>query len=231
MSATFEPAGNRSTQTFEVESMGDQPVAVQLHLVSRQVALDGTETNPDAEDDFLIYPPQILLRPGQSQTVRVSWVGDANPKQELAYRLITEQVPIDLEQQTVQTNGISVKINTVFRYVGSLFITPRGAAPQLSIGAATHHQSKERTDQLAVTVENRGTAHQLLKALKLTVTAIDQSGRRLPNATVQLSEEQLQAIRGENLLAGHSRLFFIPWPEQLPVGPVEVVIEPAAPSL
>jgi len=94
MEMKLAPSGRGATQSFQVESTGDQPVAVQIHTAVRQVGLDGTETYPESEKDFLVYPPQILLKPGTQQTVRVTWLGESKPAKELAYRIIAEQLPL-----------------------------------------------------------------------------------------------------------------------------------------
>src|SRR5580765_7183801 len=74
----FEPAGRGANQSFRLENDSSNTVPVQISMLTRQMDLDGMETNAPAEDDFLVYPPQVLLKPKQVQTVRVKWLG--NPK-------------------------------------------------------------------------------------------------------------------------------------------------------
>src|ERR1044072_6580605 len=61
----FEPTGRGVNQTFRLENESSNSVPVQLSMLTRQMDLDGNETNAPAEDDFLVYPPQILLKPNQ----------------------------------------------------------------------------------------------------------------------------------------------------------------------
>src|ERR1043165_1546619 len=84
----FGTAGRGANQAFRVENESSNTVAVQISMLSRQMGLDGSETNTPADDDFVVYPPQVLLKPRQVQTVRVKWVGNPKPEKELAYRIL-----------------------------------------------------------------------------------------------------------------------------------------------
>ena len=211
---TLEPSGARSTSSFRVSNTGSEPVAIEVRMVERNMDLQGNETRPAADDDFVVYPPQVLLQPGQSQTVRVTWLGDPNPEAELAYRLITEQLPIQLNQPQQQVTAPTVRITALYNYVASVYVAPRGVSPDVVIESASH-QKINGQDTLVVQFHNQGTARQLLSGLNLTLTSTAQ-----PSATVTLGPDQLRGVSGENVLAQNRRQFTIPWPEGLPVGPV-----------
>ncbi|MGB3516123.1 MAG: fimbria/pilus periplasmic chaperone [Elainellaceae cyanobacterium] len=217
-SLILEPSGSRSTGSFQVRSTGDEPVAVEIRVTERQMDLNGRETRPDAEDDFMIYPPQILLQPGQVQTVRVTWLGEPNPAYELPFRLIAEQLPIAFDQPDVEVTTPVVRINALYNYVASLYISPRGGNSNVVLESASH-QNINGQDALVVQFHNQGTAHQLLTGLHLTLTS--GAGEQ----TVTLTPEQLQGVSGENLLAQNQRQFTIPWPAGLPVGPVTATFD------
>ncbi len=212
-SLTLEPSGSRSTGSFQVRSTGDEPVAVEIRVTERQMDLNGKETRPDAEDDFVVYPPQILLQPGQVQTVRVTWLGDPTPANELPFRLIAEQLPIALDKPEAEVTTAVVRINALYNFVASLYVTPRGVSSNVVLESASH-QNINGQDALVVQFHNQGTAHQLLTGLHLSLT----SGTG--GQTVTLNPEQLQGVSGENLLAQNQRQFTVPWPAGLPVGPV-----------
>lgn len=207
----LDPIGSGANDSFQVISTGDEPVAVEIHVTGRQVDIDGNEVQPRAEDDFIVYPPQILLQPGESQTVRISWLGEPNPESELAYRIITEQLPIQLSQQAANATSATIAITALFRYVTSVYITPDTAEPNVILESASH-QNENGQDQLVLQFHNQGTAHQLLTDLTLTLNSGGQ--------TVKLSPEQLEGVNGQNVLAQHQRRFVIPWPSGLPVGSV-----------
>ncbi len=219
-SMVFTPAGSGATRSFRVDSTGDQPVAVEIRMAKRQVSQDGTETQPSADADFIVYPPQILLKPGQSQTVRVTWLGDPNPSSELAYRIIAEQLPINLPEIQQNQGGLAVKVKALFRYVGSIFITPKNVAPKVVIEQANCQLEPGKAKQLKLTFANQGTAHTYLSGLKLNLSSASQQGK-----AVNLLPTQLVGINGENLLAGTKRQFTLACPTNFPVGPISATFE------
>ena len=216
----FAPAGSGSTRSFRIESTGDQPVAVEIHMAKRQVNLDGTETQPSADDDFVVYPPQLLLKPGTAQTVRVTWLGDPNPSAELAYRIIAEQLPINLPEVEQSRGGAIVKLKALYRYVGSVFITPPKVAPKVVVEAAACQAAPGKANQLLLTFANQGTAHTYLSGLKLHLAPVGQESK-----VVNLLPDQLKGVNGENLLAGSKRQFALACPTAFPIGPVSATFE------
>lgn len=216
----FTPGGSGTTQSFRIESTGDKPVAVEIKMTKRQVNLAGAETLPSAEEDFVVYPPQMLLKPGESQTVRVTWLGDPNPSTELAYRIIAEQLPINLPEVEQNQEGAIVKLKALYRYIGSVYITPKKVAPKVVLEQAACQPGQKNANQLILTFANQGTAHTYLSGLKLHLSSAGQKSK-----VVNLSPEQLKGVNGENLLAGSKRQFILACPTDFPIGPVSATFE------
>ena len=191
--ASLSPTGAGAEHVFRITNTGDKPIAVQFSTTTREQKADGTETQKAADDAFMIYPPQAVIAPNKTQKVRVQWLGKQNPTKELAYRFIAEQVPVNLSK------GKSSGVQMVMTVVGSIYITPKGVAPKLSI-----NNLRRVGSQLVFSVQNSGTQHALLDNLK-----IDLSNR---GQTVQLSGQQVAEIAGKNILAGSQRDFSIAYP-------------------
>jgi fimbrial chaperone protein len=145
-------------------------------------------------------------------------LGDPIPAKELAFRIIAEQVPVDLTELTQTEKGKSVTVKVLFRYVGSVYIRPEGVAPKLVLESASSQKDKAGADQLVLNVANQGTAHRLLQNIKVMVTA--GSGQ-----SVILAGKQLEGVLNENILADSKRQFILPWPKELPVGPVTATFD------
>ncbi|MEB3231234.1 MAG: fimbria/pilus periplasmic chaperone [Leptolyngbyaceae bacterium] len=208
---SLSPTGSNVTGSFQVIGTGSEPVAIEVRIFERQTDIYGIENRVDAEENFMIYPPQILLNPGEVQTIRVTWLGDPELESEQAFRLITEQLPIRLDDAAIApSNGLQVNITAIYNYVASVYVTPPGAEPLLSLNAA--HELQDGKDMLMLTFNNQGTAHQLLENLQLTLMT--------EATTLQLASEDLEGVSGENILAQHQRQFMIPWPESLPIGEI-----------
>ena len=210
----LEPSGRGSQGQFRVINDTERPVAIQVTIQRRETAIDGSEVlTPAEEGEFVLFPPQMVLRPGQSQAVRVQWRGNATPAGELAFRVITEQLPINLQRE--RQGGAQVTL--LSRYEGTLYVSPAGATPAIAVDSAEPITDDKGAQRLSVTVSNTGTRHAILGNLKLNVTGGGQS--------VTLAPEQLEGMTGANVLAGATRRFSVPWPESLPVGPIQVGLD------
>ncbi|WP_114393839.1 molecular chaperone [Oleisolibacter albus] len=204
----FDPAGRGATQIFRLENENKEPAAVEIRILARAQDREGEDVLTPADDDWVVFPEQIILEPGQTQSVRVQWIGNGNPPREQAYRLIAEQLPVELGQ--APTSGGQVRL--LVRYVASLYVRPAGVSPALTVTGAQHVAGPQGKQQLELVVQNAGSARQMLLNPTLALTA---GGRSLT-----LTGPQLEGLAGENILAGTTRRFLLPWPAGLAVGPV-----------
>jgi len=217
ISRTFTPAGSGATQSYQVVNDSNERLAVQVSIVQRQMDLAGKENYQPADEDFLVYPPQILLEPQKTQTVRVTWLGNPQPTKELAYRIIAEQLPINLENpQANQTKPVGA-VKVLLRYLGSLYIRPANVQPDVVLEGAELQKGTNSANELAINFNNRGTARAVLKNLKLQLIG--------QGKTLDLQPEQLKEINNAVILAGNKRRFVMPWPNNLPVGAVTAKFE------
>lgn len=201
----FEPAGRGANKTFRLENLDSREATVILRVTSRQMDVDGKEKTEDS-DDFIVFPTEAIIPPGGVQIVRVQYVGPTDLTQEVPYRIIAEGTPI------TSVPGQASQILIAMRYAGTIYVTPAGAKAQVALesvapaaGAGPH--------QMEVILRNAGTAHGLLLDPVLTVS---KSGARR-----ELSGDALRAIAGENVLPGARRRFLVPWPADLPFGPLD----------
>lgn len=190
---SLAPSGMGAENVFRVKNTGDTPIAVQFGVTTREQRADGTESQKTADDSFMVFPPQAVIAPNKTQKVRVQWLGDPNPKKELAYRFVAEQVPVNLSKKK------STGVQMVMTVVGSIYIKPQGVAPQLSVNNL--HRSG---DKLVFSVKNTGTMHALLNNLKINLSN--------QNKILKLSGKQVSGVEGKNILAGAQRDFSITYP-------------------
>jgi fimbrial chaperone protein len=204
----FEPAGRGSTQTFRLENTGTQPAAVEISIHALDITPEGEERRTPAEGAFSVFPPQVVLPPRGTQVLRVQWRGPPQLERELVYRLIAEQLPVELQKRE-QTGA---RINLLLRYEAILYVAPKGAKGELRL-VSTEAATRDGKPALAITIENRGNAHARLVDPKLELTA--GTGQK-----VNLGPRDLEELAGVSVLAGKTRRFQVPWPRGLPVGPV-----------
>ncbi len=191
----FTPTGLGSTQTFTVNNTGKQPAAVEITLMAREMDAQGQDILTEADDDFTVFPAQMVLQPGQAQTVRVQYVGPANLTTERAYRLIAEQLPIDLGE-AAQDGG---RISLMMKYVASLYVTPAKAKAQFVVSDLKAVEDKGQP-LLELLLRNDGNAHKVI------------TNGRLYIGQQELKGEQIGPLEGANLLPAGKRVFRIPMP-------------------
>lgn len=203
--AMFQPSGSGASRLFTVENNTDIPASVQISIMTRDVDIDGHEKNLSAEQDFMIYPAQIVLKPHASRSVRVQWVGSPSLKEEKSYRIIAEQLPVNLDM----TNPKVSRVQFLVSYQGAIFVTPKALAHNVTLDFSGVTKDATGKKVLEFVLHNRGTQHAMLRNLKLHIKD-DKS------ETITLAgQDQLSHVTGETILAGHRRQFMIPFPEKL----------------
>ena len=218
--AEMAPAGPRAKLDYVVENDTSDPTAVQISVVRREQAEDGSETLPEADDEFLVFPAQLIVLPKEKRTVRLQWLGPIKPERELAYRLVAEQLPVDLGRPGEGKKNLQLLV----KYQTALYIVPPGIrsnpARDLVVQRAEPSRDHDSGQTMDVYLVNRGLAHVHLTNAQLTATSL------ADGKTVTLSSLRLTgSMAGENVLAGSVRRFSIPWPTELAVGPVSVTLE------
>ncbi len=210
--AKFEPSGAASNQLFQVENNTAAPTAVQIRIADRHVDVDGGEAMRDNEKDFAIYPAQMILPPQSTRSVRVQWIGDPNLKEERAYRIIAEQLPVNLSKEKPKSSSVKILVS----YHGALFVTPPGLSQNVTPDFFGATQEPDQKRMLELVLHNRGTQHALLRDLKLSIK--DDRG----NVVTLADEAALKGMTGETILAKQRRRFLLPWPRTLHGAPKQV---------
>ena len=206
----FSPSGRAATQVFRLENTTAEPTAVEITMKTRKMERNGEDALGDADDQFNIFPAQVVLQPGQVQTVRVQYTGPAAIDVERPFRLIAEQLPIDVGQAP-QNGG---RMRLLVKYVASAYVVPANVKALLSV-QAVQEMSDSQGNWLDVTVLNEGGARKVMRDAKLVI-----GGMTLEGAA-------MKGLAGENILAKTTRVFRIAAPAglKLPLTPARLVLE------
>ncbi len=208
----FAPAGPGTIQAFTLSNTGPETVAVRISMLTREMEPDGSEKREPADSLFLVYPSRAVLAPNSVQAIKVQWKGPSDVAVEQSYRILAEQVPVDFGGARKQ--GGSIKV--MFRYMGAVYVVPKGAKQDVVLDSSAPGADSAGNKGLVLVFRNRGTAHALLGDLRLVVSAKNGSAKR------EFAGAELAGISGENVLAGHSRRFFLPLPDELQGGELDV---------
>jgi fimbrial chaperone protein len=117
--------------------------------------------------------------------VRVRWIGGGVPREELPFRIVAEQLPINLSREDDAASGVRMML----RYRATLYVRPAGAAPDPpGRGAGTRRDG----EAVQLTIENRGTAHQLLSEGLLVLSG--------PAGQQELRMDEVETLAAVNML-------------------------------
>ena len=219
ITTSLAPSGLKAVGNYLLKNTSDHKVPIQLYIVARNPDILGREVYTEVaetDEQFQIYPSQVILNPGEKRTVRVSWLGTSNVKKELSYRMISEELPFEVDDPAKATKKFSASVKIASKYIGSIYITPHGAQPNL---LAKAEPVPGPSPQLNLDIENTGLAHFVLQKVKVKLTSASTKGE------AELPSDQLVALYNQNVLAGKTRRFVMPWPKNLPIGPVKVSFE------
>lgn len=194
MSVALNVHENNST-LFYLENDSNQPIAIQVTLTKREMNEDGVESNPKINDELTVYPTQLIIQPNEKRSVKVSWLTKFAPTKELAYRLIAEQLPIDIEK----TKAKKASIKVLLKYVAALYVTSDKFTSEVQL-----KDFSIKNDKTTFVIENKGSEHQILGNLSLHFVS------NKNKKEVILKGEDLKGMVGENILAQSQRRFVFP---------------------
>ncbi|MEQ8559140.1 MAG: fimbria/pilus periplasmic chaperone [Henriciella sp.] len=209
--AQFSPTGAGSARTFVVKNTHQEPIALQIEVFRRSADKLGNETREPDYDSFIVTPPQLVLAPGQSQSIRAQWVGESDPDMELSYRLVVDQLPIPYQNETT-SEGISVDVKMGFRYEAALYVIPSEGGPEARIESSEVVTGEDGKSVLRMTVKNVGARRAILQNPVVTFDANGQS--------LTLADEAIEPLNNRNIIAGTQAVVEVPLETDVPTGPV-----------
>ena len=189
LNVTFEPSGGGSAKVYTIVNDSDSAIAIEVSAVKRSITIDGEEYNEDASQYFTIQPSKMIINPQSTQLVRVQYRGPRTVTEELSFRIISEQIPYSTG---AKSEGEGQMISFLFVYSTSAYVQPGKIVEKVNTTASINGDGK-----LEIVFTNKGSVHQLLNDLSVTIKGNNGS-------TYTLTDEDMGAIKGSNLLCGAS---------------------------
>ncbi len=188
-------SGGKAKQITVVND-GAKPLPVEI-VVSR-IELDekGEISSKPAGDEFLVFPPQALLKAGATQNFRIQWVGDPQIPTSQHYVFSVNQVPVKMPEGK---SGVQV----VFNFATIVNVAPAGGKSAIALVKSGIGKDDKGKPRPALTVRNPGNSY-----AKLTDATIKLSGGSWSET---LTPEKLRQSMGVGLVQpGKTRRFLIP---------------------
>ena len=171
---------------FQIQNPTDQAIPILLKAKERIQLADGTEKLPDTKL-INIFPPQIIVPPKDKRTIKVSWTGNEKISAEKSFRVIAEQVPLNVGEK--KESGIKM----LLKYQAALYVDNGKTKSDLKL------KDFKQNKKLTIVLENVGNKHKYLKNLKIYF--------KKKNKTLELPLEELKTLEGQNILAKTLRKF------------------------
>lgn len=212
------PAGRGMTQVVTVTNSFTYPVAVELTIEDLALDPNGVRGTGRDSGDLLIFPPSATIKPGQTQTFRVQYVGDPALARSKHYYVTVAQLPVQLQQ------GQSA-VQVLYNFQVLVSVAPQGGKPTITVQRAEIERSADGKSVPAVTFTNASPTHGYLSSGRLRVVQRDASGRETFRR--EFTAPEVQQTIGYGLIgAGQTRRVTLPVELPSPNGTVVVQYTP-----
>lgn len=196
-SFTFRPTSQtidinnkqKSTQ-FLIENTTTEIIPVTVKGFLRLQNKDGTEKLP-VTNDIKVFPPQLIISPGERKTIRVDWSGPSSLETERVYRVVAEQVPLKVSKGEKKNRG---GIKMLLKYMNVVYVPAKRPFSKVE---ALKYEAKN--NWIYLTLRNSGNTHQYIKNLEVSFV----KGKK----KLSLSRKALDNLNGQNILAKTTRVF------------------------
>jgi fimbrial chaperone protein len=187
-------SGRSMSQVITVENTFATPLPVELRVEELMFDETGVKSTGKPSEDLLIFPPQALIQPGQTQTFRIQYIGDPDLKASKHYYVTVAQLPVKLPE------GQSA-IQILYNFQVLVSVSPAGARPALAIRSAEIGRNAEGKPAPVLTLANMSAAHAYLSNGRLRITQTDASGKEVFRKT--LSGPEIQQTIGFGLVGAN----------------------------
>lgn len=187
-------AGRSMSQVISVENTFSTPLPVELTIQQLELTEDGVKLTGVDPGDLLVFPPQALIEPGQTQAFRVQYVGDPDLAVSRHYYITVAQLPVKLPE------GQSA-IQILYNFQVLVSVSPVGGKPELSVASATIGTDDAGKPVPVVTFSNAAATHGYLSQGRLRIVERDASGNEIFRTT--LTGPEIQQTMGFGLIGGN----------------------------
>lgn len=137
MVSELTTTGAGSAARIEVGNVGSAALPFETRITRMDIDADGNITETDADEDFLVFPPQGLVPVNGRQVVRVQWIGQPNIETSHAYYLWVRQLPIATDPTATPESGGAVSVQVLYTMKALIVVAPPGAEPKVEVVSVT----------------------------------------------------------------------------------------------
>ncbi|MBN2790666.1 MAG: molecular chaperone [Candidatus Delongbacteria bacterium] len=217
---TLTTNGNSSSYLYTISNQEDRPIPIDISILKLTKDIDGNPVQgEEVHDDFVIYPAQFILKKNEERSIQVRYVGKQDIENELSYTIFCKE--IELPKKKNNDVSFSASINVLMNYAGRLYVKPINASPDIVIESIGAPLSDKGEQELEIVCINNGNLHGKLTSASFLIR---QGARKEDSGNLKpliLTMNEVPAM-ASSILAKSKRRFRILWPEQIPLGQINV---------
>ncbi|MCU0948886.1 MAG: fimbria/pilus periplasmic chaperone [Porphyrobacter sp.] len=198
MRVFLQPDRGQNSATITINNIREEPLPIEIQVFRRVVAANGEQVFEPAEEEFITFPPQVQIPAGQSQAIRIQYVGTLGEAGEAFVVQVTE-VPVNKLEGT----GIQFTYN----FGVAVYVQPPRARARLAVSEAMAADGA-----LRFKVTNSGNDYGFLTGQVLEY--------RIGAARVTLTPDEVAGVVSNPIVPpGATREFALPLDPSLGAGP------------
>jgi fimbrial chaperone protein len=209
-------SGRNASQVVRVQNTF---ATAELRVEELSLDANGVKSTGKDPGDLVVFPPQRVIQPGQTQSFRIQYVGDPAMARSKHYYVTIAQLPVKMPA------GQS-SIQVLYNFQVLVSVSPTGAKPSLKVMKTEIARNAAGRPVAALTVTNSSAAHGYFSDGQLRLVQRDAAGKEVFRKTY--TGPEIQQMLGFGLVgAGHTRRLTMP--VELPVngGRLEAEYKPA----
>ncbi len=145
-------SGSASKSSIRVVNDSKKKLPVEIIIYSLELGPHGEQTKKKDPKDFLIFPPQALIKPGATQTFRIQWVGNPTMRKSQSYIFSVNQVPVKMPKGK---SGVQM----VYNFGTIVNVSPSSGKSTIELLNTSIVKTKAGKRYPAIIVKNAGNIH------------------------------------------------------------------------
>ena len=204
MAVELTTTGSKSSARIQVLNVNPQALPFEVKVYRLDFGPDGKSVETPADGDFIVFPPQGLIKTNQRQVVRIQWIGGALDSSR-GYHVAINQLPVPLDPTKINKTKRAFDVQVVYHMKVLATVAPPGSKPIVFVENVHPIMIAQRpalgmkqansvpVPGIAVTVRNTGKRYAMLAGVKWLI-----QGKSLDNKPLKilLSVQQVGEILG-----------------------------------
>lgn len=209
------PTGRTSIARVELAHTGDSEFPVEVQMFRGEISETGELKLTPADEDFLVFPAQVVVPARSQQVFRVQYIGEPELVTSENYYMQIRQIPVDLATGQSQ-------VQVVVNYNILVNVIPQDTRPEAVI-ESIRPVVRENVNGIEVRVKNSGTRYFTAGTLPWRITGTAEDGTAVD---IRLPPTEISKLIGVGVITpGRARIFFIPTEKPLVEGSIQADVD------